>query len=173
MFPDQKINVFAEEANFFVLVLTSTCLLLFLHSSNIMQENQWKVFFFQWGHLIVLRWVKYLHPPLPPHPHPYCLLFKSLLLTLKPWLLQTKRITLYLLSFSVCLFFSVFLLVFLFVRENFRPMKTESSYFIPVKFSWFVLSGDKETKTSRKHHSRTTDYHDKWKENFHRAALFL
>ena len=58
-------------------------------------------------------------------------------------------------------FFSVFLLVFLFVRENFRPMKTESSYFIPVKFSRFVLSGDKETKTSRKHHSRTTDYHDK------------
>ena len=32
-------------------------------------------------------------------------------------------------------FFSVFLLVFLFVRENFRPMKTESSYFIPIKFS--------------------------------------
>ena len=68
MFPDQKINVFAEEANFFVLVLTSTCLLLFLHSSNIMQENQWKVFFFQWGHLIVLRWVKYLPHPLTPHP---------------------------------------------------------------------------------------------------------
>ena len=156
-------------------MLTSTCLLLFLHSSNIMQENQWKVFFFQWGHLIVLRWVKYLHPPPtpPPPPPPPLSLVQIIITNIETLTVANEKNHSILVIILRVSFFSVFLLVFLFVRENFRPMKTESSYFIPVKFSWFVLSGDKETKTSRKHHSRTTDYHDKWKENFHRAALFL